>query len=100
MAHQFIQQFTIDICFLTGGGISANGISLGTPETANFMRELSKVSKRKICLAPHYKVGMDFFVKSIPIEENDLLITDEETAREEIKKIEERGVKVIVAKVE
>ncbi|WP_156889746.1 hypothetical protein [Paenibacillus harenae] len=34
LAFEFIKQFTLDICFASGGGVSKNGISTATPEVA------------------------------------------------------------------
>jgi DeoR family fructose operon transcriptional repressor len=100
LANEWVRQFTIDLCFLTGGGVSAKGISTSTPEAAGFTRTISEVSRRKIGLAPHNKLGTDAFAKAVSIQSIDLLITDEEAAKETIEKIESKGVQVIVARIE
>ncbi|WP_213586173.1 DeoR/GlpR family DNA-binding transcription regulator [Paenibacillus sp. J2TS4] len=97
LAIEMIRKFTLDICFITGGGIAANGISTATPEGAAFTHALSEVSRRKICLAPHEKIGVRMFVTSIPIERIDTLITDLEAPRQVIREIESRDVRVIYA---
>jgi DeoR/GlpR family transcriptional regulator of sugar metabolism len=98
LANEFLRQFTLDICFVTGGGISKNGVSTSTPEVAALGRAAVEISRRKICLAPHEKLGIDFFVKEGPITDIDLLITDEEASIEAIEEIESKGVKVVIAR--
>ncbi|MCZ8515170.1 hypothetical protein O9H85_22665 [Paenibacillus filicis] len=48
LANEFLQQFTIDICFVAGGGISKNGISTTTPEVAALGRTVVRTSRRNI----------------------------------------------------
>lgn len=100
LAYEFVRQFSIDLFFSTGGGISANGISTATPEVANFGKSVGTVSRKHICLAPHYKLGVDFFAKGESIQNVDLLITDEEANEEAIQQIKNKGVSVFIAKVE
>jgi DeoR/GlpR family transcriptional regulator of sugar metabolism len=99
LAYDFIRQFSLDLCFITGGAISKNGISTATPEVASFGRSAIEISRKTICLAPHEKLGIDAFAKLGPITPIDILITDEEATIEAIEDIESKGVKVIIAKV-
>jgi DeoR/GlpR family transcriptional regulator of sugar metabolism len=99
LANEFVKQFSIDTCFVTGGGISKNGVSTATPEVAGFSRAAAEVSRKRICLAPHKKLGIDFFAKAGPISHIDILITDEEANIEAIEEIEAKGVKVLITKI-
>lgn len=99
LAYDFIRQFSLDLCFITGGAISKNGISTATPEVASLGRSAIEISRKTICLAPHEKLGIDAFAKLGPITPIDILITDEEANIEAIEDIESKGVKVIIAKV-
>ena len=99
LATEFIRTLRIDTAFLTGGGISAkHGLSSSTPEGAIFQRAVAEVSRRKICLANFDKVGTEFFARTIDLNDLDVLITDWEAPDEEIKKIQQMGVKVLIAK--
>lgn len=100
LANEFVRNFRFDISFATGGGISENGISVATPEVATFSRAVVSVSRRLIGLATHHALGNDAFAKSVPIQDLDLLITDEEADPEAIERIRALEVKVIVAKQE
>lgn len=99
LAIEFVRSLRIDVAFLTGGGVSAeHGISSSTPEGSIFQREVAKVSRKKICLANFDKLGSEFFSKTLPVNELDMIITDWEASEEEIEKIRLLGVKVLVAK--
>lgn len=100
LANEFVRQFKFDIIFATAGGISENGLFVATPEVAAFGRAAGSLSRRNIGIATHHVLGNEGFAKSGPIENLDLLITDEEADPEAIERIQARGVKVIIACVE
>lgn len=98
LATEFIKTLRIDTAFLTGGGISAkHGLSSSTPEGAIFQRTVAEVSRQTICLANFDKVGTEFFAKTIDLKDLDVVITDWEAPDEEIEKIKQLGVKVLIA---
>ncbi|KRF44068.1 DeoR/GlpR family DNA-binding transcription regulator [Paenibacillus sp. Soil787] len=100
LAIEQVRKFSLDICFVTGGGLSAKGISTATPEGASFTRAVCDISRKKIGLAPHEKIGIDMFACSVTTRQLDLIITDAETAEEDVQKIKNQGVEVIIAPVE
>lgn len=100
LANEFVRQFTIDVSFVTGGGVSENGISVATPEVAAFGRAVSSVSRHRIGLATYNILGTDAFAKSGPIQGLDLIITDEDADPEAIERIRALGVKVVIAQLE
>ncbi|WP_199620188.1 DeoR/GlpR family DNA-binding transcription regulator [Paenibacillus alkalitolerans] len=97
IAIEMIAKFNLDTCFLTGGGIAENGISTATPEGAGFTRAVCAISRRRVCLAPHEKVGVKMFTTAVPIEQMDIVITDQAALEKAIREIERRNVKVIFA---
>jgi Transcriptional regulators of sugar metabolism len=97
LATEFIRTLRIDKAFLTGGGISVkHGLSSSTPEGAIFQRTVAEVSRQTICLANFDKVGTEFFAKTIDLKDLDVVITDWEASDEEIEKIKQLGVKVLM----
>ncbi|AFM39996.1 transcriptional regulator of sugar metabolism [Desulfosporosinus acidiphilus SJ4] len=101
LATEFIRTLRIDKAFLTGGGISAShGLSSSTPEGAIFQRVVAEVSRRKICLANFDKVGTEFFARTLDLRDLDVLITDWEAPDEELERIQQKGVKVLIANEE
>ncbi|SDC95894.1 transcriptional regulator, DeoR family [Paenibacillus sp. CF095] len=96
LATEFIRLFKFDISFITGGGISDEGIFVASPEVGAFGRAVSAASRRRIGIVTHRTLGSDGFAKAGRIEDLDLLITDENADPEAIEKIKELGIKVIV----
>ena len=56
-------------------------------------------SARKVYgLYPSTKIGMDSILSLCPVDTLDVLITDEDASEEDLKKIDERGVEIWLAK--
>lgn len=99
VAIEFVRNLRIDKAFLTGGGIaSPYGLSTSTPEGSVFQRVIGEISRKRICLANFDKIGVEFFVKTLNINDLDILITDWEAPEEELEKIKKYGIKVYIAK--
>ncbi|MBY6036516.1 DeoR/GlpR family DNA-binding transcription regulator [Fictibacillus nanhaiensis] len=99
LATQQISQYTFDLSFATGGGISERGISTASPEVASFMKAVGNVSRKRIGVFPHYKIGVNAFAHADSLSNLDVLITDDESPRDHLQSIEQQGVKVIIAAV-
>ncbi|MBO0992106.1 DeoR/GlpR family DNA-binding transcription regulator [Bacillus sp. SD088] len=97
LAIEMMSKFTLDIGFLTGGGVSGDGISTATPESGAFARTVAQVSRKNICLVPHEKLGQQMFITSTPIETIDLVITDQAAPERAIQEIRKRNVDIIFA---
>ncbi|MBG9789213.1 cytochrome C [Brevibacillus laterosporus] len=98
IANEMVKQFTIDLCFMTAGAISLQGVSTPTPEVASFSRAVLEVSRRRFILASHENMEHDAFSKIGPLNSFHLLITDEGTPKELRDQIEKQGLEVTVAK--
>lgn len=98
IATEFISRLHFDICFISGGGLTAEfGLSNGSDETAAFQRAVLKNSRQKYLLLPSSKIGINSFIKVCNAEAFDALITDRDCAEEELSALEEKGIKIIVA---
>ncbi|WP_339147169.1 MULTISPECIES: DeoR/GlpR family DNA-binding transcription regulator [unclassified Sutcliffiella] len=100
LANESAQQFTVDLCFATAGALSSKGLSTATPEVSVFHKTVYKNSRRIIALIEHYKFGMDMFSGMYPVKGINVIITDEETTKENIDMIKAQGVEVLVSKNE
>lgn len=101
LAAAFVKNIHFDLCFLTGAGLTAEfGLSNGTDETATFQRTVLENSRQRIILMPCQKIGVNAFIKVADVDKFDTLITDWDSVEDEITKIEETGVKVIIAEKE
>lgn len=97
----FIRNIRIDKAFISGPFISANfGISTTTFETAKLQKAVIDIAKQVICPVPNVKFGIESFAKIADIKDINMVITDSESLEEEIIKIEELGVQVVIAQEE
>jgi DeoR family fructose operon transcriptional repressor len=97
MATAFVKNLHFDLSFITGAGVTASfGLSNSTDETATFQRAIIENSRQNVLLMPSQKVGVNAFVKVSEIHRFDTLITDWDSVEDELTKIEEAGVNVIV----
>jgi len=100
-ATAFVKNMHFDVCFHTGGGYDADfGLSNGTDETATFQRAVIEHSRKRVLLMPHQKIGFKDFIKVCDTTKFDVLITDWDAVEDELVKIEEKGVQVIVVEKE
>lgn len=94
IAMEMMRKFSLNICFLTGGGINAKGISTSTPEAAAFAQTVASVAQTVVCLAPHEKIGHEMFMQSVPIEGIDILLTDLGAPQKTIDEMKEKKLKI------
>lgn len=100
-ATAFVKNMHFDVSLLTAGGVDADfGVSNGTDETATFQRTVIENTRRNILLMPNQKIGFKAFIKVCDINRFDTLITDWDALEEELVKIQEAGVDVIVIEKE
>ncbi len=100
-AVAFVKNMHFDVCFITGAGYEADfGLSNGTDETATFQRTVIENSRKKILLIANQKIGFKAFIKVCDADNFNVLITDWDAVEDELSKIEEKGVQVIVVEKE
>lgn len=96
LAAEFVSRIHFDICFITGGGFTADfGLSNGSDETAAFQRTVMKNSRRKYLLMPGAKIGVDSFIKVCDADEFDCVITDWDCTCDNLSAIRDMGIEVI-----
>jgi len=101
LATSFVRNMHFDLNLMTAGGVDAQfGVSNGTDETATFQRAVIENSRRNILLMPNQKIGFKAFIKVCDVNKFDTLITDWDASEEELVKIREAGVEVIVVENE
>jgi len=100
-ATEFAKNMHFDLCLMTGAGLDAEfGFSNGTGETAVFQRTVIENSRKNVLLLPSPKIGFKGFIKVCDAGKFDTLITDWDAVEDELSKIEEAGVQVIVVEKE
>jgi DeoR/GlpR family transcriptional regulator of sugar metabolism len=101
LAIDFVRRMNFDLNFITGAGFSAkSGLTNGTSEVAAFQQAVIENSRRNIALMPHNKVGFEGFLKVAEPSQFDALITDWDAVEEELARIQDTGVDVLVAEQE
>ena len=96
-ATAFVKNLHFDLALLTGAGFDAAfGLTNGTDETATFQRAVMQNSRRKVALMPSHKIGFRAFIKVADAARFDAVITDWDAPEDELQKIEEWGVEIIV----
>ena len=97
LAAEFVSRLHFDVCFITGGGLSAEfGLSNGTDETATFQRAVLRNSRKKYLLISSAKVGANSFIKVCDADIFDAVLTDWDCVEDQISALEDKGVQVIV----
>jgi len=96
-AQDFIAGMQMDLCLMTGAGVDAAfGFSNCTAETAAFQRAVVAHSRRKLLLLPNEKVGFRAVLKVCDANAFDTLITDDQATEDELLRLEEQGLEIIV----
>jgi len=96
-ATAFVRNLHFDLCLMAGAGYDAVfGFSNGTDETAAFQRAVIENSRRKAVMVPNQKIGLRAFIKVCDAGQFDTLVTDWDAVEDELAKIEDLGVEVIV----
>ena len=100
-AAAFVKNLHFDLCLMTGGGYDAAfGFSNGTDETATFQRTVIENSRKKVIMMPNQKVGFNDFIKVCDAGKFDILVTDWDAVEDELSRIEDAGVRVVIAEKE
>ena len=97
-ALEMLRRLRFDKVFVTSACVSAEfGLSIQRTRNMSIYTILS--SARKVYgLYPSTKIGMDSILSLCPVDTLDVLITDEDASEEDLKKIDERGVEIWLAK--
>ena len=97
-ALEMLRRLRFDKVFVTSACVSAEfGLSIQRTRNMSIYTILS--SARKVYgLYPSAKIGMDSILSLCPVDTLDVLITDEDASEEDLKKIDEKGVEIWLAK--
>jgi DeoR/GlpR family transcriptional regulator of sugar metabolism len=96
-AVELIKRMRFDKCFITSACISAEfGLSIQRTDAIHVWNAIIKSSKCVVGLYPTEKIGFDSIVSICPVEKLDLLITDWDAPEEQLKRLDEKGVEVVI----
>lgn len=98
IAEQSMEQFNFDKALIGVAGIDENQITDFIPEEANLRRQIIKNARKTIVVADHTKFGNRAICNVCKTKDIDILITDEKAPHDILKKLEKKGIQVIIAK--
>ena len=98
IAEETMRLFNMDKAFIGAAGVDENGVTDFISQEALLRRQVIENSRKVILLADYSKFGVRATCNVCPIEAIDVLITDEKAPKETLKKIQKKGVKVLVVK--
>jgi DeoR family transcriptional regulator, galactitol utilization operon repressor len=97
VALRDLENFHVRLSFLGTGGFSIeNGLTTHLVEGSEILRKMTELSEKRVLVADSGKYGRNGFVRIVPMDRIDILITDEELDGEVRKAIEDRGIEVII----
>lgn len=99
MTVDFFQKFNVDKAFVGAQGLDIDrGATVPDELDAEVKKSIAFSAKEKILMVGHEKIGVSFFSKILDIKDLDYIITDDMVAQKDIEAIEQKGVKVIIAR--
>lgn len=93
-----LSRFNFDKAFIGAAGITKDGITDFIIDEANLRTDIIKNACQVIVLADHTKFGLNARCKVCPINDIDIIITDDQTPKHILKELKDCGVKVVIAK--
>ena len=97
-AEQMMRLFNVDKAFIGAAGIDENGVTDFIPQEAALRAQVIENARKVVVVADYSKFGVRASCNVCSLEKIDLLITDDKTPKELLKKFEKKGVTVVVAK--
>ena len=96
IAESNIAKFNIDKAIIGAAGITSDGISDFIPDEAGLRSQIIRDADKVIVLADFAKFGIKAMCKVCSLSDIDILITDSKAPKEILKKIEKKGVQIII----
>jgi len=91
-----LEAFHVETAFLSADGFTlAKGLTTHLVEVAEVVRTMAAQARRRVLLADSSKYGQVGFARILPLEEIDVLITDDELGDEACAELESIAIEVI-----
>jgi len=98
LAKSNLSNFNVDKAVIGAAGITEEGITDFIADEADLRSQVISNADKVIVLADFTKFGIRAMCRVCSIDKIDVLITDDKAPKDILKKIKEKGVKVVVAK--
>ncbi len=98
LAENSLSKFNINIAIIGAAGITENGVSDFITEEAGIRSQIIQNANKVIVLADFAKFGINAICRVCSLEDIDVIITDAKAPKSFLKKLEKKGIRVVVAK--
>jgi len=95
-AEQFLSQFHVAKAFISAGGVTAEGVTNTNTFEVQIKKNMIAAAEKVILVAASGKIGKTSLAPFASITDFDLLITNRDAPPQEIRRIRERGLEVIL----
>ncbi len=97
LAERAFVDFSFDTYFISAGGIELSmGVTEYNPEDAAVKRAAFANARRRIAVVDGSKIGTTAFARVCPVENLDMIITDDSAPEDRIQEFREVGIEVVV----
>lgn len=97
-SEENLAHFNVDKAFIGIGGITEDGVTDFHIGEAQVHKKMLANARQKVALADSSKLGVRAMNNVCPLEQIDLVITDSDAQKPQVKALEKAGMRVIVAK--
>lgn len=96
-ARRAIADYSIDVAVLSATAVDASGVLCANAHDAELKQELARVSATTVLLVDHSKLGARAPIRFGTLDLIDVLITDAGADADDLRRLADAGVRVIVA---
>ena len=98
IAEDTMRCFNLDMAFIGAAGIDENGITDFLAQEAFLRRKVIENARKVVLVADHSKFNVRASCNVCRLEDIDVLITDEKAPRDFLKKLQKKGITVMLTK--
>lgn len=99
-AEQSLARLRVRRAFISGNGLTPErGLSTPNVQVGTVDRALAAAAEEIVVLADHTKIGADTMVQTVPADEIDHLVTDDNAPRDVLDELANRAVRLHLARV-
>lgn len=98
IAEDTMRCFNLDMAFIGAAGIDENGITDFIAQEAFLRKKVIENARKVVLVADYSKFNVRTSCNVCRLEDIDVLITDEKAPRDFLKKLQKKGIAVMIAK--
>lgn len=95
-AEQFLSQFHVDLAFISGGGLTADGMTNTNTLEVQMKKTMISIADKVYAVATHDKIGRRSLAPFATLNQFAGIITDRKANKNELAELEKRGAEIII----